>query len=294
MQVQLRWKASLSATCLHVAACMRAGFAGADRQLTQTLGEPAARLFGELGMAGWPADAMLQQLAALSAEYENNRELVKRCAVRLNLPPVDDAILTRIAGAVADLEATLLRQQPELVDELAVRGGPLREQWEARGGGLLREVARLTEAAVVPASAEVVLVSPYLGGHGTAHPWQNRITIEAVLVNPLPELPETVRLAWLASQLNADLPRYADVLRPGTAGRALRVAAVPPVLAAASSVELVPPDAAPVELALDAWRLSRDLPANAAEQLGQWWSAWLDHPQSWPVAVAALDRMLWP
>jgi hypothetical protein len=273
---------------------MRAGLAAADRQLAQTLGEPAARLFGEMGMAGWPADAMLQQLAALSAEYENNRELVTRSAARLNLPPVDDAIVTRIVGAVADLEATLMRQQPELVDELAVRGGPLREHWEARGGGLLREVARLTEDAVVPASAEVVLVSPYLGGHGVAYPWQNRVTIEAVLVNPLPELPETVRLAWLACQLNADLPRYADVLRPGTAGRAIRLAMVPPVLAAAASVELLPPDGAPVEFALDAWRLAGELPANAAEQVGQWWNTWLDHPQSWPVAVAALDRMLWP
>jgi hypothetical protein len=293
MSLELRWKASLSATCLHVAACMRAGLAAADRQLAQTLGEPAAFLFGEIGIAGWPADAMLQQLAALSAEYENNRELVTRSAARLNLPPVDDAILTRIAGAVADLETTLLRQQPELVDELAVRGGPLREQWEAHGPGLLREVGRLTEEALVPPSAEVVLVSPFLGGHGVAYPAQNRVTVEAMLVNPLPELPEAVRLAWLLSQLSSDLPRYSEVLPHGKSERAFRVATIPAVLAAAAAVELTPTEAS-IEHALEAWRLRSQLPPGAGEQLMNWWSAWLDHPKSWAVAVAALDRMLWP
>lgn len=293
MTLELRWKASLSVTCLHAAACRRRAWAAADPPLEQALAEPADALARELARAEWPVEAMLEQLAALSAEFENNRELVTRCAARLNLPPVDGEIMVRIAGAIADLEAALLRQQPELVDELAVRGGPLREQWEARGPGLLREVARLTEEAVVPEGAEVVLVAPYVGGHGVAHVASNRITFEAVLVNPLPELPETVRLGWLGCQLNADLPRYADVMRPGSAGRAFRVAMIPPVLAAAASVELVPADSTSVERALDAWKLAGELPADAAAQVGQWWSAWLDQPKSWAVAVAALDRMLW-
>jgi hypothetical protein len=151
----------------------------------------------------------------------------------------------------------------------------------------------MTEDAVLPTSAEVVLVSPYVGGHGVAHARQNRITFEAMLVNPLPELPETVRLAWLLSQLGSDLPRYADVLPHGKSERAFRVATIPAVLAAAAAVELVPGDVH-IERALDAWRLRAQLPTDAGQQLASWWSAWLDHPKSWAVAVAALDRLLWP
>jgi hypothetical protein len=294
MPLELRWKASLSATCLHAAACRRAGLAAADAALEQAVGAAADQLGAELAAANWPMDAVLAQLAALAAEHENNRELVARCAARLRLPPVAGSVLVRVAGAIADLEAALVRTQPTLVDDLAVRGGPLREQWEARGPGLLREVARLTEDAVVPEAAEVVLVAPYVGGHGVAYAAYNRIVFEAVLVNPRPELPETVRLAWLASQLNSDLPRYGDVLPSGRAARAFRAATIPAVLSAAETVELTSAGGASIELALDAWRLGDQLPAGAADTLRSWWQTWLDHPASWPIAVAALDRMLWP
>jgi hypothetical protein len=294
MPLELRWKASLSATCLHVAFCRRAGLPAADNQCEQALGALADELVREIELAGWPAEHLIEQLAGLSAEYENNRELVTRAAARLHLPPLDPASQVRVAGAIADLEAALLRTQPEIVDELAVRGVPLRDQWEARGPGLMREVTRLTEEGVVPEAAEVVLVAPYVGGHGLAHAAQNRVTFEAMLVDPNGDLPETVRLAWLACQLNSDLPRYAEALPRSDSARAFQLAVLLPVLAAAEAVELARCDAALVDQALDAWRLRRDLPADASARVWRWWNACLDSPRSWGVAVAELDRLLWP
>jgi hypothetical protein len=235
---------------------------------------------------------VIPQLASLSAEYENNRELVTRSLAKLRIPAIEGQV-SRVAGAIADVEAALRRARPEIVEELAVRGGPLRQQWEARGPGMLHQLQRLTDEAVVPEFAEVVLVAPYAGGHGVAYPAQNRVALEAVLVNPLPELPETVRTAWLISQLNSDLPRFADSLAPGRGARAFQLAMLAPALDAGVSVELVAScDEAAVNAALDAWRLRDGLPADAAARLWQWWSTWLDGASNWPVAVAALDQLL--
>jgi len=53
-----------------------------------------------------------------------------------------------------------------------------------------------------------------LGGAGAAQLRTNSVRLEAVLTHPDPQLPETLRLGWLLSQLNQDLPIYSDTIRP--------------------------------------------------------------------------------
>ncbi len=264
----------------------------ADAALGRLLNPAADALVAEIDAAGWPRQALLEELASFASEYDSNRELVTRAVARLHLPPRDPALLVRLAGAIGDLERVLQQAQPNLAEELALRCGPLREQWEARGPGLLREVARLTEPEAVPAAAEIVLVSPYVGGHGVAHPGQNRVTFEGVLFHPTPALPEPVRLAWLLAQLSADLPRYAELLPAGRAAATFALAMLPATLAAAESVELVASEETNLAMALEVWGMAALLPGDAATTLGDWWSVWLDQPVRWPVAVAALDRLL--
>jgi hypothetical protein len=291
MLEELRWRTSGSASCLHAAACRAAGLTAANAEFEEAVASPADALLGEIAGASWPVVEVLDELTSLAAEIGNNRELVDRLIARRQLPIVDAAGRVTIAGAIADLEAALRRWQPEVEEELAARIRPLREQWEARGPGMLIEIARLTQPEVISAAAEVVLVLPYAGGHGLAHPAQNRVTFEAVLVNPLPELPEAVRLAWLLSQLNGDLPWLTDVLPPARARGAMRLAMLPPVLAAAEAVELGHCDEASIALALLAWL--PDVDADfAAPKMWSWWEAWMEHPTRWAVAVAALDQLL--
>jgi hypothetical protein len=296
MATEIRWKASLSATCLHAALCRQAGIAAANALPGEAIQRPADALYDEIANGGWPVDALLSQLAALASEYENNRELVTRALTRLDIYSVE-SVVGRVAGAIADLEAALRRVQPEIVDELAVRGRPLMEQWEARGPGILNQLARSTDELIVPETAEIVLVAPYAGGHGVAHAPVNRVTFEAVLVNPHAELPETVRLAWLLGQLNSDLPRFADALPTGTASgtfgaTTFRAAMLAPALTAGEVVELTRCDEAMIDTAIDAWRLRDEVPADAATRIWGWWEAWLERPLKWPVAVAALGEML--
>jgi hypothetical protein len=296
MPTEIRWKPSLSATCMHAAACRQAGMEAADSQLAAALEASIDALVGEMTDAQWPVDDMLGQFVVLASEYDNNRELVTRALSRISIHG-DEYFVGRVAGAIADVEAALRRAHPEVVEELAVRGRPMREQWEARGPGMLIELARLTDAAVVPESAEIVLVAPYAGGYGWAHASQNRVTLEAVLVNPLPELPEAVRMAWLVGQLNGDLPRFADSLPAGRGAAAFGLAMLAPTLAAAETVELSRCDEEMLAVALDAWRLGfsgagGDLPADAASRIWQWWNTWLDRSKKWAVAVAALDGLM--
>lgn len=292
MLEELRWKTSLSATALHAALCRAQEIPAADATLAELLDPAADALTAEIAAAEWPRLQLLEQLTALASELDNNRELVTRAAARLHLPPRDPALVVRIAGGIADLEAVLLRAQPNLAEELAVRCGPLREQWEARGPGMLREIARSTEEEVVPLAVEIVLVAPYAGGNGVAHARQNRVTFEGVLFHPLPALPEPVRLAWLLAQLNADLPRYADLLPAGRAPELFAVAMLAPTLAAAQEVELAMCDEASLASAFEAWGIGTELPSDAPQRVWNWWNAWLDQSATWPVAVAALERLL--
>jgi hypothetical protein len=290
MLEELRWKTSVSASCLHAAACHAAGLSAADAHLEELTDPAADTLIGELIAAAWPVTAVLNELASLTSEIDNNRELVTRTVARMRLPAKDVASPVRVAGAIADFEAAMQRAEPQLAEELAARVRPIREQWEARGPGMLIEIARLTDAGIIPTAAEIVLVAPYVGGHGVAHPAYNRVILEAVLANPLPELPETVRIAWLLAQLNAELPLITDAVPPARSLEAMQVALIAPVLAAAEAVELSTCNESSIASAVQAWLPSLNA-ANAASQIWSWWNAWLDYPTRWPVAVAALEQM---
>ena len=131
----------------------------------------------------------------------------------------------------------MVRHRPQLVDKLGVRGRPLQEQWETRGPGLLNNVAQRTAEGFVAHNGEVVLVNPLVGGHGRAHLANNRVTLEAVLANPHDALPETLRLGWLLTQLNVDVPMYSDPIPQFLLLRVASLACLSLALAGAESVE---------------------------------------------------------
>ncbi len=291
--MQLRWKASFSASCLHAAACMTEGLPVADNSIAAALHPPTEALTSELYTCGFAIESTLPLLVALAADYESNRQLVEMAARRTQgAGAIGDAALARLAGSITDLEAAWLREQPGLVDELAVRGRPLREQWEARGPGLLRAITRLTVENFIAPSAEVVLVSPLVGGHGRAYLPGNRVTFEAVLTNPHPELPETLRLGWLLSQLNLEVPILSEPVSQQRLPQLARLATLPLVLAAAESVELAALDETTLARVIECWHLPPTLPDETPQKLLDWWQTYESSNTRWPVAMMALDQML--
>lgn len=291
--MELRWRTSFSASCLHAAACLGEGLPPVEGAANAEVDAAATALLADLEACGLSAARTLPRLVGLAADYENNRQLVEIAVTRLQgagrMGPAD---IGRLAGRIADLEAANLRARPALLDELAARSRPLREQWDARGPGLIRQMATLAGDSFIAPSAEVVLVAPLAGGHGRAHLLLNRVTFEAVLANPLAELPEALRLGWLLAQLNIDVPAFSDLVPGPRLHRVAGLATLPLVLSAAKRVEWAALTSASIAQALVGWHFPTDLPQDVAERLLGWWHAYETGGTRWSVAIGALDALL--
>ena len=289
--MELRWLASASASCLHAvrASIERRRFVDAD--LAAALADPTTAFVTEFEpvLSDTP---LLRHLAALAGGINNNRELAKVALAKAVGSENAEPLAPSLARHLTSLQAAFRRVRPHAVVELEHRSRPIREQWEARGPGLLSQIARSTNADLLVERADVMLVDPASGGDARAYPTYNVVVLEAVLANPHPELPEVVRLGWALSQLNLDLPRFTENLPSDRRDVIAGLAMVPVTLAAAEFVELGKCDEATVHRALDAWNFAFASAADMTTGLMTWWRTYVESRPSWSVALAALNRML--
>jgi len=120
----------------------------------------------------------------------------------------------------------------------------------------------------------------------------NAVSFEAVLTNSVPQLPEVVRLAWLLSQLQCDLPVFSDHVNAQRLPHVAAFALLPAVLQAASEVELGPFSPEQIARAVDAWQLPKVANQDTTSVVHAWWQTYLADRPGWPVALMALDQML--
>lgn len=286
--MNIRWLASASASCFHATGEMLRGQRLLDAALAEVLAEPVEEL--RRAAATWqisPA-GLVDHLTAVSIESisveDQARLAIRKLAGEPHLPRATAAV----AGWMQHVQSLFLQVHPNAVDELELRSVPLREQWEARGPGVHAMLCKLLGSETLVDAAEVVLVHPVLGGGGSAHVLYNRVSFEAVLANPLAELPEVVRLGWLLAQLQLDLPSIQGNLSRQRALEVGALALVPATLTAAHEVELTGPPEALLQRAIEAWRLG---PVDVDAVLA-WWETYLTDRPCWSTALAALDRLL--
>lgn len=292
MPTQLRWLASKSASCFHAAEALARGRETADAAVRDALLQPARAVAGELSAASVPHE-FWAHLIPLSAGIERKRELAELALIKtVGRGARQQTLAPRLAGLLTELETAFSDAVPSVLDQLELRSAPLREQWEARGPGMLAQIVRLTAAGLMVEQADAVLVHPMLGGAGAAHLPYNSVRLEAVLVNPSPELPEIVRLAWLIAQLNCDLPLHQGELSRDRAAQVAALALTPIALVAGEEVELCRSHPDAVRQALEAWELAPQKPVETAEVLLDWWRVYDHSRPGWGIALAALDRML--
>lgn len=293
MSTTLRWIVSGSASALHAAEAIAQGRVLADAALAEALGDPAGKLAAVIEVGGIPAEAFWGHAAALAAGIHNNRELANVVLTKnLGRSSRQAALVEPLAAAITAVENAYDAWAPRGNDDLELRSGPLREQWEARGPGMLAQIGRSTEAELIVPQADVLLVHPALGGAGRTHLAYNSVRIEAMLANPQAALPEIVRLAWLLAQLNNDLPLHQGNLSRERVAEVGGLACVPSTLAAAESVELARYDLATLALALSTWHVPVEDAPSIAQTLDEWWQVYCESRPAWSVALAALDRML--
>lgn len=135
------------------------------------------------------------------------------------------------------------------------------------------------------------LLYPALGGAGSAHLPYNTVRIEAVDAES-PRLPEFVRLGWLLSQLNVDLPMFSEPIPADRRSPLAGLAMLPAMLFAAWELDLLPRDPDLPALAVQSWLAGRFQAEALAPTLESWWQSYQEMRPRWQVALSALDAML--
>jgi hypothetical protein len=290
--MEMHWRVSFSASCLHAAEAISCGQLIADARLAEAITEPAQELRREIVNAGLPRATFWRHLVGLGATIDNNRQLTE-LAIRktIGAQQRNDTLATELAGHIAEIEMAVRQAFPDMLEELTLRCKPLREQWEARGPGLLRSMASWTDIGLIAPRADVVLVYPALGGGGVAHLPYNNVRIEAVLANPDPQLPEVVRLGWLLGQLNLDLPVFSESIHGRRLPHVAELAMLPVALQAAEDVELTEVDETSLGRALQTWHVVTPPDLDPVDVLQRWWGTYLETRPRLDIALAALDRM---
>jgi hypothetical protein len=290
--MQLTWKPGPLNSALHAAIAIARGKTLVDPALQEALAEPAAALHHEIVASGLGAGPFRRALAGFATQFDSPKQIVERAVVKVQGGIArGDLLVARINAVLVSVVQAFERACPNPAESLRLRERPLREQWESRGPGLLKQMALLTDERLIPEAATAVLVHPALGGGGGAHLAQNAVTIEAVLTNPHPQLPEVIRLAWLFAQLQCDLPVFADYVNAQRMPHVAAFAMLPATLHAAQHVELCESSPAQLKKAIEAWHLPRVDELDAAALVTAWWETYLVDRSPWPVALTALDRM---
>lgn len=291
--MELQWIPSATSSCYHAAEGLRRGLQLASPSLTARFAEAAENLAAEIRSVGLDEDRVWTYLCAYAHQLEANRQLITQALQKTaGAHGFTGRVAEGLVGRVADLEAAMKADLPDADTELQHRRGPIEQHWKARGPGLLRAFASVTDEGLLAGRAEIVLVYPAFGGGGTAHLNNNSIRVEAVLANVQPELPETVRVGWLLAQLNHDIPIYGERVHRSRLPLLAQLATLPPILQSAEVVELASLSKEMLITALSTWRIDVASNVETADIMLNWWDTYTSSRPSWNIALAALDQML--
>lgn len=300
MTTQLRWHVGLGSAWIYAATreiatpteAESVEGEGAESRFAAEVAALAAVLKSE----GIEPRPFLAHLAALAPTCDVRRDLAHKTLTKLLGRAPADRLTPLVVGPMGACEREYVAAHPGILEELRLRTGPLRELWDARGPGLLAGVGRRTDKSLIVEFATVALVPPLVGGGGAAFATTNVVEFEAVLANPIDALPETVRLAWLASQLAADQIEFLTPLTSGSAQDVVAAAMLPAVFEAAADLELVRDDPTLLEEAAAAWSIAALAEPGRVDVLRTWWNLARAGGRfaalPWNARVAALDRML--
>jgi hypothetical protein len=116
--------------------------------------------------------------------------------------------------------------------------------------------------------------------------------VEAVPSDPVAELSEVLRLAWLVSMLNLDLPRYSETIPPSRLTQVANLAMIPIILTAAEAIPLAACDEPTLRSAVQTWLPVTDQAERLTATVSQWWEVYRTMRPAWADALQALDRLL--
>lgn len=195
------------------------------------------------------------------------------------------------ASQLQKLESEFRSLLPQADSQMSFRLGPLTQQWDGYGAALTAHLKRLIALTLPRGNMEVLAVYPLVNGDGYVSLSEKKAVIEAVFVNPNPELPEVIRVAWLVAQIiSSSDKRNGPVSKRRNDINAL--ALLPPVLAIGEVVELTRCDESTLQLAIDQFSPARPEFPDLSKTLLHWWETYLQTKPEWSIALMALERAL--
>lgn len=195
------------------------------------------------------------------------------------------------ATQLQKLEAEFRRFLPQAASQMSFRLGPLTQQWDGYGNALMAHLKRLIAFTLPRSDLEVLAVYPLVNGDGFVSLTEKKAVIEAVFVNPNPELPEVIRVAWLVAQIISSGEKRKS-LASKRRNDINALALLPSVLAVGEVVELTRCDESTLQLAIDQFSPARPEFPNLSKTLLHWWETYLQTKPEWSIGLMALERAL--
>jgi hypothetical protein len=291
----INWLPGVTAGCFYTAELLLRDRPPADPALAAALAGPARRLQKALEEEWVPPVTFWHHLVPLAAGIGCAHELAEVVLVKTLGRSGSESRLGRFSGLLHELKLAYLQALPGLEETLGRAIEDLRPRWDRQGVAVLTGVANATEPGVLVEEATVAVVHPALAGGGAACLPYRDACFEAVPADPVAELPEVVRLAWLLGQLHMGLPRYAEAVQHTPPATVAALAMVPAALAGAELPELARCDPPTIALAVQEWlRPAAGDVATWAEVVVEWWDVYRTMRPTWATALQALDELLAP
>jgi len=300
---RLRWFPGDRLSPIHAARCFAMGSPAVDESICVAIATPMSEFIGRLAGVEIDPSTFWTRLVSVSAAGDTDIVACREGLTAAGCSSLSiDVTASSLVTHLAEIRRAYQQRYPKLAEQLTLRGRPIREQWDGYSAGLLKRIGKQTHASFLPKTVSAMLLSPYRGGDGGLDASAGRVWIEAVLANPFPEIPEVLRLVWFVAQvglIDAFSTGSADShgdpwVPPARLPRVAALAMLPIVLEAGHYLEMIstPPGELPLLFpkTASAWRLSVD--DQTLDALENWWMQFLDLQTPPPVALKALDRML--
>ncbi len=292
VDIKLNWTTSLPVSCLYAADCLLHNRPFADPAMSDALADPVARLQEALREERLPVEAIWSHVVPLAANFPGQLELATVALTKVIGRTEAQSRIGWLRGLLIDIRNAFTRAVPGSADDLAAGIEPLRQKWNLEGIGLLATMVNWTEPEIIVEEATVCLVHPVVGGGGAGHLPYNLAVIEAVPDDPLPELPEIVRLVWMLSTLNLDVPRYSESIENNRLGTVAALAMIPVALTAAAELRLTKQLPETLGLAVQSWMPAPEKATEWKTALEQWWETYSTMRPPWPTALKGLEVLL--
>lgn len=291
----LKWQASELLSCLHCAWC---GVEWPQQvpQLSPELRKAAHDLHACLckSVQAEPSNGdNWRVLHALATESKDPGVLAERY---LQLPASPhNCTADSLPGTLQRLLEVFQDGAPRFYEEMSLRTGPMRQQWEAYGPGLLNLIRRSLKLEPGDDAANVCLVQPVLGGYGQVYPETRSILLEAVLTNREPMLPETLRMAWLLSQLRMVGMPVNSSETTVDANRVRSLATIPATLQAGADLGIAEYSVAACGASIAVWQADlhmHQIPDWLPQCLMDWWDGYQSQAIPWEDACQELFGLM--